>query len=50
MKHELPIDWPPLRAGARLSRRVILRDILLTVGAWLLLVLADATRANADRR
>ncbi len=37
MKHKLPINWPPLRTGARLSHRVILRDILLTVGAWLLL-------------
>ena len=37
MKRVLPIDWPPLLADAKLPRYVFWRDVLLTVGAWLLL-------------
>jgi poly-beta-1,6-N-acetyl-D-glucosamine biosynthesis protein PgaD len=33
----LPVDWPPLLADAKLPRHVVWRDILLTIGAWLLL-------------
>jgi hypothetical protein len=37
MMRMLPIDWPPLFADAKVPRLVVWRDVLLTVGAWLLL-------------
>ena len=36
MKAERAITWPPLINDAKRPRYVVLRDILLTAGAWLL--------------